>query len=528
MTDHGKEDTPLIKRNKQVVLTPKGPDGCFQQRYILSCLAFFGFFNVFALRVNLSVALVAMVNQTKLRLSVNTSDECDYERKNQTDPLNSRGEFNWSPETQELILAAFYYGYIITQIPGGLLAERYGGKWPFGIGVLATGVLTLLSPIVAKTSVYLFIALRVAVGLCEGLTFPSIHSMMGKWVPPLERSRLVSLAYSGMQIGVVVSQPISGLLCQYGFAGGWPSVFYVFGLCACVWFIFWCFLVYDSPYTHPRISAEEKEYILTSIGDCEKHQEPTPWRHILRSRSVWCLVVTHMCGSYGYHCLLTNLPTYMKTILHFNMNENAFLSSLPYLMSFMTQWIAGAIADFLITKRILYTVTVRKLFTSLGMFGPAAFLFAAGYVGCNYAAAVILLTLSISMNGFAVPGFLTNIVEIAPKFAGSVNGLVNTFGTAAGIISPAVVGALTNNNQTQGQWRIIFIIASCTAIFGGIVYIIFAKGEREFWSYSRKSVIYYHGLSDKERARLLSIARKNHCKTVETNNKEYGTCETID
>jgi MFS family permease len=55
--------------------------------------------------------------------------------------------------------------------------------------------------------------------------------MMGKWVPPLERSRLVSFAYSGTQIGVVVSQPVSGLLCQYGFAGGWPSVFYVFGKC---------------------------------------------------------------------------------------------------------------------------------------------------------------------------------------------------------------------------------------------------------------------------------------------------------
>jgi hypothetical protein len=90
---HSRVESVLIVQ--MIALIAKRPflliisGGYFQQRYILSCLAFFGFFNVYALRVNLSVALVAMVNQTRLRLSTNTSDECDYEKSNDTDPLGS-------------------------------------------------------------------------------------------------------------------------------------------------------------------------------------------------------------------------------------------------------------------------------------------------------------------------------------------------------------------------------------------------------------------------------------------------------
>ena len=72
--------------------------------------------------------------------------------------------------------------------------------------------------------------------------------------------------FLGAQFGTVVSLPISGLLCQYGFAGGWPSVFYVFGTCGIVWFAFWMFFVHDSPAKHPRISDAERNLRERSIG----------------------------------------------------------------------------------------------------------------------------------------------------------------------------------------------------------------------------------------------------------------------
>ena len=61
------------------------------------------------------------------------------------------------------------------------------------------------------------------------MTFPSINTLLGKWAPPLERSRMVTITGSGLFFGNVIAFPLSGVLCQCGFAGGWPSVFYLFG-----------------------------------------------------------------------------------------------------------------------------------------------------------------------------------------------------------------------------------------------------------------------------------------------------------
>ena len=75
--------------------------------------------------------------------------------------------FDWDAQEQGIILGAFYYGYVVTQIPGGYMAEKYGGKWLFGIGIFITAVLTLLTPIAASSGVPVFIAVRIIEGLGE-------------------------------------------------------------------------------------------------------------------------------------------------------------------------------------------------------------------------------------------------------------------------------------------------------------------------------------------------------------------------
>lgn len=90
--------------------------------------------------------------------------------------------------------------------------------------------------------------------------------------------------------------PLSGLLCQYGFDGGWSSVFYCFGAASLIWFILYSVLVYDDTASHPRISREEPLYIQRSIGASKGkfHTEtkPVPWCAILSSQSVWALMIS--------------------------------------------------------------------------------------------------------------------------------------------------------------------------------------------------------------------------------------------
>lgn len=68
---------------------------------------------------------------------------------------------------QGLILSAFYYGYIITHIPGGLLAQKFGGKYTMGLGILCTAIFTLLTPIIAYTGAIPLMILRFLEGVGE-------------------------------------------------------------------------------------------------------------------------------------------------------------------------------------------------------------------------------------------------------------------------------------------------------------------------------------------------------------------------
>ena len=77
------------------------------------------------------------------------------------------GDFEWTQTEQSWILSSFFYGYVASQIAGGFIAGRYGGKWVLGAGNLITAILPLLSPLAANVSRQLFIVIRVIEGLAE-------------------------------------------------------------------------------------------------------------------------------------------------------------------------------------------------------------------------------------------------------------------------------------------------------------------------------------------------------------------------
>ena len=120
----------------------------FGYRHVFSLLGFLGFLNVYAMRVNLSVAIVAMVNSTSNSGIANNTNITDGTCPAPITPGNSTsettGDFDWDEKTQSLVLGCFFYGYVLTQIPGGRAAELFGGKWIFGIGILITSVFTIL------------------------------------------------------------------------------------------------------------------------------------------------------------------------------------------------------------------------------------------------------------------------------------------------------------------------------------------------------------------------------------------------
>ncbi|ODN03400.1 putative inorganic phosphate cotransporter [Orchesella cincta] len=278
-----------------VAIKPKG----WGARHTLCLLGFWAFAISYAMRFNLSIAIVAMVNNTKpvesaahhnhhvgnSSLIVEHEEACVHlktpprvDEHGVTENLDphGQGEFHWNLAEQGVILGSFFWGYVLTQFPGGLLATKYGGKWTLGLGLFVTAIFAILTPMLARTHIYLLVLARVIQGLGEGVTTPAMHAIIAAWAPPEERSMMGSIVYAGAQFGTAVTMVVSGYLIHAGVWGGWPSVFYFIGAFSLLWFILWTMFMYDTPASHPRISDEELMYIQKSSSSRkETSHEPT-------------------------------------------------------------------------------------------------------------------------------------------------------------------------------------------------------------------------------------------------------------
>uniref|UniRef100_A0A182Y2L1 Sialin n=1 Tax=Anopheles stephensi TaxID=30069 RepID=A0A182Y2L1_ANOST len=402
-----------------------------RRRYVLVFLAFFGFFNVYSLRVNLSVAIVAM---TENRTIEHPNGTVSYEQ-----------EFNWDSTTKGYILSSFFYGYIFTQLVGGYISNALGGNYVFGVGVGVTAALTLLTPLAAHGGFGWLIAVRAVEGFFEGVTFPCIHAIWSNWAPPSERSRMATIAFSGVFTGTVASMLLSGVLAD---TLGWEWVFYILGAFGCVWFVAWMLIVKKSPETDPYITTKEKEFILATLqrsaAPVEKVQHP--WRDTM----------------------------------NFDLQAAGFLSALPYLVMGLLLSVAGYLADLCQIRRWLTTTQVRRYF-NCGAFLVQTIFMLVGALILRPGPTLACITIAVGCGAFAWCGFAVNHLDLSPKSAGVLMGISNTFSTIAGILTPIVSGQLTASGS-ENEWRTVFYIAAGIYLIGCVTYWFGVSGELQPWS----------------------------------------------
>lgn len=453
-------------------------------RHFVTFMLFLGMANAYVMRTNMSVAIVAMVNHTYVEAGHQevVDDECpDSGYTEQQAPDD--GEFKWSSSLQGYILSSFFYGYVLTQIPFGLLAKRYGALKFLGWGMFINSIFAFLVPIAAREFGFVGLCVvRFIQGLGEGPIVPCTHAMLAKWIPPNERSRMGAAVYAGAQFGTIISMPLSGLLAEYGFDGGWPSIFYVFGIIGTLWSIAFIIFVYEDPSSHPTIDEKERKYINSSLwGTANMTSPPIPVKAILTSLPFYAILLAHIGHNYGYETLMTELPTYMKQVLRFSIKENGVLSSLPYLAMWLFSMFISIIADWMITSKRFTHTSTRKIINSIGQYGPAVCLIAASYTGCDRILTLSLLTIGVGLNGGIYSGFKINHLDITPRFAGILMSITNCTANLAGLLAPIAAGNLIEGKPTMGQWQIVFFIAAAVYLFCGTFFNIFASGERQFW-----------------------------------------------
>lgn len=470
----------------------------FGTRHYVSFMLFLGMANAYIMRTNMSVAIVAMVNHTAIHADQEIfDDECpETDYGNSTHDAMQDGEFDWSTRKQGWILSSFFYGYVITQIPFGILAKKYGSLGFLGWGMLINSVFGFLVPISANMGAFWLIVVRFIQGLGEGPIVPCTHALLAKWIPPNERSRLGAVVYAGAQFGTIISMPLSGLLAEYS----WPSIFYVFGAVGVVWSLFFLWTVYEDPQSSPKIDEKEKAYIVKAIwgNDTADRSPKIPWSDVLTSMPFYAILLAHMAQNYGYEFLMTELPTYMKQVLRFSIKENGVLSSVPYLGMWISSILLSMIADWFISTNKFSITKTRKIFNTIGQVGPAICLAIVSYTGCNRVLTVFLLTVGISLNGAIYSGFKINHLDISPRYAGILMSLTNASANMAGLLAPITCGYIIEGKPTIAQWRIVFLIASTIYAACAIFYCFFGQGKRQPWDNPSNDVVHYYAKNEND------------------------------
>ncbi|XP_039277937.1 sialin isoform X1 [Nilaparvata lugens] len=475
-------------------------------RLVLYLLSFTGFLVSFMMRTDINIAIVAMVklpppipaellNKTEEPLicytppAPNSTEDSDANNTSLEE-----GQFDWNPTIQSTILGSFYWCYILSQVIGGVLTQKFGTKAVFGFSQLLTAICSLLIPQAAVFHYSALIFLRSIQGIASGLTWPAMYAIVGHWIPAIERSRFMS-SFQGFSFGIGLTYPLCGfLIARYG----WPIVFYTTGSIGLCWCVFWWLLAYDAPDKHPRISMKELSYIQSNVGNTMVGSKGmrVPWWSIMTSLPAWAIGITTFGRIWVHYTFIIPGPLYMKTVLGFSIQKNGVMSGLPFLCSYLSSVVFCLLADYLVNHNLIGLTNVRKLFTAVSQVIPGILVLIIGYLGCDIVSVLVLWFLAVTLITASYGGAMANVVDIGPNLAGPILAFAQTIHMTASFLSPLVAGIFLQENTSLEQWRKVFAVTAMISVGTYFFYQAFGTAEVQSWNYPDGNIPPPHTESD--------------------------------
>ncbi|XP_023216682.1 sialin-like [Centruroides sculpturatus] len=456
-------------------------------RYVLVFFIFLVCMEMYAHRVALNVAIVAMVNNSAVEMSETENTlphECPDSAENQNITYNYReGKFVWSQPEQGIILGSFYYSYVIFQFLGGSVIHLLGVKRTYVITVFFSSALLSISPFIAELGIAALSCQRVVLGVLHALTFPSGITLLSRWSPVNERSTLMSICISGNLIGSIISTSLSGYLCEYGFSGGWPSTFYVIGIYGCVLSLGLLFFVYDYPEEFSGITQKEILHIQQNSKNNTNNIKKIPWKSILTSVPVWTTCIVKLLFYWSFYTILSKLPSYVENVLHFPIQQNGLINAAIYSTNSFCLIISGYLSDLFIKRKYFSATNVRKGFETLAVIGTSACLICIPRVGCDSTNVIIILIMTTGFMGLVGGGDNAIILNLAPKYAGPLFGLTNGMAAIPGFLSPYIAGLFLDKNQgSMVQWSYVYYLSAGFSLLAMVIFLIFGSAELQPWA----------------------------------------------
>lgn len=364
-----------------------------------------------------------------------------------------------------LVFSAFAYPYLIFQIIGGWVSDRFGAHRTLTICSLIWASATLLTGFVGGLGTLLLA--RVMLGFGEGATFPAATRAMSDWMPASKRGFAQGITHSCARLGNALTPPLVAWLIVLL---SWRGSFIVLGILSFVWVIAWGFYFRDHPSQHPKITSHELAELPPSrVG---KKREQVPWGPL--ARRMLPVTVVYFCYGWTLWLYLAWIPSYFLQSYDLNLKNSALFSAGVFFGGVVGDALGGIVSD-RIFEKTGNRVRARRDVVIVGFLGSLLFMLPIMFVH-NLTLAAVCLSAAFFFVELTIGPMWAIPMDIAPRYSGSASGLMNSGSALAAIISPLIAGYLIDRT---GNWELPFIGSIGLLLFGSIL-SFWMKPEKEF------------------------------------------------
>ena len=392
-------------------------------------------------------------------------------------------ELNFDAVTMGYIFSAFGWAYVIFQLPGGWLLDKFGSKKVYAFSIFFWSLFTLMVGAVGfftgLLAIVILFSLRFLVGAAEAPSFPANSRIVAAWFPASERGTAAAIFNSAQYAATVVFAPLMGWLIH---SFGWHWVFAVMGVLGMLFVLVWNKLIYD-PDDHPMANAAEVDYIeaggglvsmdrAVNAGTKQEGPNLAYIKQLLSSRMLVGIYIAQYCINALTYFFITWFPVYLVQEKHMTILKAGFVAAVPAVCGFVGGVLGGIISDFMLRRGFSLTAA-RKTPIVAGM------LLSMAMVICNYVSAesavIFFMALSFFGKGIGALGWAVN-ADTAPKqIAGLSGGVLNVCGNLSSITTPIAIGYII---QSTGSFNgaLVYVV---THAFVAMVCYLFVVGKIE-------------------------------------------------
>nr|WP_314871940.1 MFS transporter [uncultured Pseudomonas sp.] len=372
------------------------------------------------------------------------------------------------------LFSAFAWAYVMGQLPGGWLLDKFGSARVYGISLFLWSSITVAQGMIGFFSVPVAVGtlfvLRFLLGVIEAPVYPANNRIVAAWFPMQERGLATVIYNSSQYLSVVLLAPLMGYIAH---RFGWEHVYWFMGGLGIAISVLW-FKFVKAPAEHGLVNDAELEHIRSGGAeiDMDKAREHGAFQPrfsdlkvLLRSPMMWSIYLGKYCDTSLQYFFLTWFPIYLVKGRGLNIMEAGAIAAIPGICGLLGALCGGAVCDFLLRRGFSLTLA-RKIPLVCGMsIGVTLVL-------CNFTDSIWIVTLLMSLAIFGkgvVAVDWTLVSDTAPKqITGMAGGLFNMFGNISGIITPIIIGYIVHST---GSFEGALYVVAGHALLGALAFL---------------------------------------------------------